>query len=130
MLDKPPASSTFLLEQTSHQPAVLLSQNKSAPAISHQQYFEEKQCISRCPWHADPFYQEGLDPEAVRYALKKKVVRATPKRVCLVLSLWVVFDLESDSPHASRETPESTVYVKPGSTDGTASPTNDVLVYN
>jgi hypothetical protein len=33
---QPPASSTFLSEQTSHQPAVLFSQNKSAPAISHQ----------------------------------------------------------------------------------------------
>jgi hypothetical protein len=35
---QPPASSTFLSEQTSHQqPArVLLSQNKPAPAISHQ----------------------------------------------------------------------------------------------
>jgi hypothetical protein len=34
---QPPASSNFLSEQTSHQqPAVLFSQNKSAPAISHQ----------------------------------------------------------------------------------------------
>jgi hypothetical protein len=35
---QPPASSTFLSEQTStsNQPAVLFSQNKSAPAISHQ----------------------------------------------------------------------------------------------
>jgi hypothetical protein len=48
---QPPASSVFLSEQTSHQPAVffsqnkpatsnqpavLFSQNKSAPAISHQ----------------------------------------------------------------------------------------------
>jgi hypothetical protein len=31
-----PANSTFLSEQTSHQPAVLFSQNKSAPTISHQ----------------------------------------------------------------------------------------------
>jgi hypothetical protein len=31
---KPPASSTFLSEQISHQPTVLFSQNKSAPAIS------------------------------------------------------------------------------------------------
>jgi hypothetical protein len=31
-----PASSTFLSEQTSNQPAVLFSQNKPAPAISHQ----------------------------------------------------------------------------------------------
>jgi hypothetical protein len=33
---QPPASSTFLSQQTSHQPAVLFSQNKLAPAISHQ----------------------------------------------------------------------------------------------
>jgi hypothetical protein len=33
---QPPASSTFLSEQTSNQPAVLFSQNKPAPAISHQ----------------------------------------------------------------------------------------------
>jgi hypothetical protein len=35
---QPPASSTFLSEQISHQqqPAVLFSQNKPAPAISHQ----------------------------------------------------------------------------------------------
>jgi hypothetical protein len=33
---QPPASSTFLSEQISHQPAVLFSQNKSTPAISHQ----------------------------------------------------------------------------------------------
>jgi hypothetical protein len=33
---QPPASSTFLSQQTSHQPAVLFSQNKPAPAISHQ----------------------------------------------------------------------------------------------
>jgi hypothetical protein len=33
---QPPASSTFLSEQTSHQPALLFSQNKPAPAISHQ----------------------------------------------------------------------------------------------
>jgi hypothetical protein len=33
---QPPASSTFLSEQTSNQPAVLFSQNKSPPAISHQ----------------------------------------------------------------------------------------------
>jgi hypothetical protein len=34
---QPPVSSTFLSEQTSHQQsAVLFSQNKSAPAISHQ----------------------------------------------------------------------------------------------
>jgi hypothetical protein len=31
---QPPASSTFLSEQISHQPAVFFSQNK--PAISHQ----------------------------------------------------------------------------------------------
>jgi hypothetical protein len=33
---QPSASSTFLSQQTSNQPAVLFSQNKSAPAISHQ----------------------------------------------------------------------------------------------
>jgi hypothetical protein len=33
---QPPANSTFISEQTSHQPAVLFSQNKPAPAISHQ----------------------------------------------------------------------------------------------
>jgi hypothetical protein len=35
---QPPASSTFLSEQTStsNQPAVLFSQNKPAPVISHQ----------------------------------------------------------------------------------------------
>jgi hypothetical protein len=35
---QPPTSSTFLSQQlaTSNQPAVLFSQNKSAPAISHQ----------------------------------------------------------------------------------------------
>jgi hypothetical protein len=35
---QPPANSTFLSQQisTSNQPAVLFSQNKSAPAISHQ----------------------------------------------------------------------------------------------
>jgi hypothetical protein len=33
---QPPANSTFLSEQISHQPTVLFSQNKSAPAISHQ----------------------------------------------------------------------------------------------
>jgi hypothetical protein len=33
---QPPASSTFLSERTSHQLAVLFSQNKPAPAISHQ----------------------------------------------------------------------------------------------
>jgi hypothetical protein len=35
---QPPASSTFLLKKsaTSNQPAILFSQNKSAPAISHQ----------------------------------------------------------------------------------------------
>jgi hypothetical protein len=33
---QPPASSTFLSEQSSNQPVVLFSQNKSAPAISHQ----------------------------------------------------------------------------------------------
>jgi hypothetical protein len=33
---QPPASITFLSEQTSHQPAVLFSHNKSALAISHQ----------------------------------------------------------------------------------------------
>jgi hypothetical protein len=33
---RPPASSTFLSEQTSHQPALLFSQNNPAPAISHQ----------------------------------------------------------------------------------------------
>jgi hypothetical protein len=33
---QPRASSTFLSEQTSNQPAVLFSQNKSASAISHQ----------------------------------------------------------------------------------------------
>jgi hypothetical protein len=33
---QPPASSTFFSEQTSNQPAVLFSQNKPAPAISHQ----------------------------------------------------------------------------------------------
>jgi hypothetical protein len=33
---QPPASSPFLLEQTSHRPAVLFSHNKPAPAISHQ----------------------------------------------------------------------------------------------
>jgi hypothetical protein len=35
---QPPASSTFLSEQTttSNQPIVLVSQNKSAPAINHQ----------------------------------------------------------------------------------------------
>jgi hypothetical protein len=35
---QPPASSNFLSEQTttSNQPTVLFSQNKSAPAISHQ----------------------------------------------------------------------------------------------
>jgi hypothetical protein len=33
---QPPASCTFLSEQISHQPAVLFSQNKSAPAINHQ----------------------------------------------------------------------------------------------
>jgi hypothetical protein len=31
-----PANSTFLSEQTSNQPTVLFSQNKPAPAISHQ----------------------------------------------------------------------------------------------
>jgi hypothetical protein len=31
-----PASSTFFSQQTSNQPAVLFSQNKSAPVISHQ----------------------------------------------------------------------------------------------
>jgi hypothetical protein len=34
---QPPASSTFLSEQISHQqPAVLFSKNKSAPATGHQ----------------------------------------------------------------------------------------------
>jgi hypothetical protein len=33
---QPTASSTFLSQQTSHQPTVLFSQNKPAPAISHQ----------------------------------------------------------------------------------------------
>jgi hypothetical protein len=33
---QPPASSTFLSEQTSNQPTVLFSQNKPALAISHQ----------------------------------------------------------------------------------------------
>jgi hypothetical protein len=33
---QPTASSTFLSQQTSNQPAVLFSQNKPAPAISHQ----------------------------------------------------------------------------------------------
>jgi hypothetical protein len=33
---QPPTNSTFLSEQTNHQPAVLFSQNKPAPAISHQ----------------------------------------------------------------------------------------------
>jgi hypothetical protein len=33
---QPPAICTFLSEQTSNQPAVLFSQNKPAPAISHQ----------------------------------------------------------------------------------------------
>jgi hypothetical protein len=36
---QPPASSTFLSDKkpaTSNQPTVLFSQNKSAPAISHQ----------------------------------------------------------------------------------------------
>jgi hypothetical protein len=33
---QPPASSTFLSHQTSHQPAVLFSQNKPTPAISYQ----------------------------------------------------------------------------------------------
>jgi hypothetical protein len=33
---QPPASSTFLSQQTSDQPTVLFSQNKSALAISHQ----------------------------------------------------------------------------------------------
>jgi hypothetical protein len=33
---QPPANSSFLSEQTNHQPAVLFSQNKSAPTISHQ----------------------------------------------------------------------------------------------
>jgi hypothetical protein len=37
---QPPASSTFLSEQTSNQPAVLFSQNKSAPAISHQPAYQ------------------------------------------------------------------------------------------
>jgi hypothetical protein len=32
---QPPVSSIFLSEQTSHQPAVLFSQNKPAPAINH-----------------------------------------------------------------------------------------------
>jgi hypothetical protein len=38
---QPPANITFLSEQTSHQQqlAVLFSQNKSAPAISHQPSF-------------------------------------------------------------------------------------------
>jgi hypothetical protein len=44
---QPPGSSTFLSEQTSHKPAVLFSQNKSAPVISHQPneqavYFDHK----------------------------------------------------------------------------------------
>jgi hypothetical protein len=33
---QPPASSTFISEQTSNQPTVLFSQNKSGPAVSHQ----------------------------------------------------------------------------------------------
>jgi hypothetical protein len=33
---QPPASSIFLSEQTSNQPTTLFSQNKPAPAISHQ----------------------------------------------------------------------------------------------
>jgi hypothetical protein len=33
---QPPANSIFLSEQTNHQPAIHLSQNKPAPAISHQ----------------------------------------------------------------------------------------------
>jgi hypothetical protein len=39
-----PASSTFLSEQTSNQPAVLFSQNKPAPAISHQPTEQEVSC--------------------------------------------------------------------------------------
>jgi hypothetical protein len=33
---QPPANSIFLSEQTNHQPAIHLSHNKPAPAISHQ----------------------------------------------------------------------------------------------
>jgi hypothetical protein len=33
---QPPASNIFLSEQTSHQPTVFFSRNKSAPVISHQ----------------------------------------------------------------------------------------------
>jgi hypothetical protein len=42
---QPPASSTFFSQQTSNQPAVLFSQNKPAPAISHQPN-EQAVCFS------------------------------------------------------------------------------------
>jgi hypothetical protein len=42
---QPPASSTFLSEQTSNQPAVLFSQNKSAPDISHQPNEQTEKCL-------------------------------------------------------------------------------------
>jgi hypothetical protein len=44
---QPPASSAFLSEQTStsNQPAVLFSQNKPAPAISHQ---SNEQALEAC----------------------------------------------------------------------------------
>jgi hypothetical protein len=50
---QPPASSTFLSQQTSNQPAVLFSQNKPAPAISHQPT-EQVKGVRPVPGHVQP----------------------------------------------------------------------------
>jgi hypothetical protein len=59
---QPPTSSTFLSEQTSHQPAVLFSQNKSVSAISHQpNEHAEVRCGQLLPIYGERRGRGGFD---------------------------------------------------------------------
>jgi hypothetical protein len=70
-----PASNTFLTEQISHQQAVLFSQNKSTPAISHQ-----------------PNEQAGLVHESGQAVASCEEKTACAHPVCTLRLLHITFD--------------------------------------